>query len=704
MDYINYLLNGLSLCIRNLRHPSTIPGRSLGSKLFALGLFPMLAGILIFCQWIVTMAVVLSSYTSLGRKAFQLFMSDQIILFDPTDTVDPNGTDEALKALSDTRPRDKQSFNYYLANLLLILSTVVYERDDKLVRSAAAIMRDMDNADERAKAAALLEASEQTIDSKAQLLGMRFMGLSELKSLGGPYAGLFYNDESIILVYKGTSVLAFNEYLLDGSIQRVDAREYLYGEVHKGFYESLFPDPAPKDCYERLTYDRTNPFQTIMDTVFDVAKKLKAKTGKPVNFWMTGHSLGAALAALTMARLQLPLHKEDPLFHGRDPATIRTHNSDGTARTVWQEMLCRSQESPPTPIASSSSTISSFALSSALKAPFSFLHHHHDKEGSHHKHQHSHSTSTTASVHTKVSDEEVDDLLIFRDCYTFASPRLGDAPFAQDFDKHHTEFLRTSSHKPVYYRVVVDKDLVPKMPLSCSTDPDDKRSRLFPCIKCDRSFKRTHREESVLVTSQVQVSAPLLSQHNHTRPEHPVKYGSIEQITTEARRTTTTEVRMNSLLDYRNVGQLVTLYNKPLPPTVKPSEFQTDLCTEVLRTEESTRILLQQIDIALAPSPSSSSASVFSAQKFEEEVERAKLRYDLEEPDRLRVPCHAEAFLLTFTGVLSHSPVVYQRNLARSRYFFTSFPGTDVETKIQKVLEQQQQQQDVELDLDGHHH
>lgn len=84
MVYINYLLNGLSLCIRNLRHPSTIPGRSLGSKLFALGLFPMLAGILIFCQWIVTMVVVLSSYTSLGRKAFQLFMSDQIILFDPT--------------------------------------------------------------------------------------------------------------------------------------------------------------------------------------------------------------------------------------------------------------------------------------------------------------------------------------------------------------------------------------------------------------------------------------------------------------------------------------------------------------------------------------------------------------------------------------------------------------------------------------------
>lgn len=144
---------------------------------------------------------------SLGLLSPDLFTSPFFV-----DLVDPNGIEEALKQLSDTRPKDKSSFSYYLAHLFLILSAIVYERDENLVRSAAAIMRDMSSDDDRTKAAALLQASEQTIDAKAQLLGMRFMGVSELKSLCGPYAGLFYNDENIILVYKGTSVLAFSKF------------------------------------------------------------------------------------------------------------------------------------------------------------------------------------------------------------------------------------------------------------------------------------------------------------------------------------------------------------------------------------------------------------------------------------------------------------------------------------------------------------
>jgi len=83
-----------------------------------------------------------------------------------------------------------------------------------------------------------------------------------------------------------------DEYLIDGTIQRIDASEFLYGEVHKGFYEALFPDPMPSDCYDRATYNRTNPFNTIMETIFELAKHIKAKTGKPANLWITGHSLG----------------------------------------------------------------------------------------------------------------------------------------------------------------------------------------------------------------------------------------------------------------------------------------------------------------------------------------------------------------------------------------------------------------------------
>jgi hypothetical protein len=108
-----------------------------------------------------------------------------------------------------------------------------------------------------------------------------------------------------------------DEYLIDGTIQRVDAKEYLYGEVHKGFYESLFPDPLPLDETKHAGVNRTNPFQTIMETIFAVAEKLREKHGKPVNLWMTGHSLGKqARRCCVLVRVGSFYHR--PEFHVRN--------------------------------------------------------------------------------------------------------------------------------------------------------------------------------------------------------------------------------------------------------------------------------------------------------------------------------------------------------------------------------------------------
>jgi hypothetical protein len=88
---------------------------------------------------------------------------------------------------------------------------MVYQRDEKLVAKASKIMVDCQNQEQRDHAARLLQESEQMIDDNASKeFGMRFMGISELKTLGGPFAGLFYNDDAIVLVFKGTSVLAFS--------------------------------------------------------------------------------------------------------------------------------------------------------------------------------------------------------------------------------------------------------------------------------------------------------------------------------------------------------------------------------------------------------------------------------------------------------------------------------------------------------------
>ncbi|KAK3848307.1 MAG: hypothetical protein J3R72DRAFT_428745 [Linnemannia gamsii] len=676
LDFATYLQKGLKEYIQNLRNPSTLPGKGPVNKVYALGLFPTLIGILVFCQWTISLVILWSSYTSAGRKAFQVFLKEQILLFDPTDKVDPNGTREALEQLSNLQPKAKPVFNYYITHLLLVLSTLTYERDDKLVKEAAEILEDIENEEQRRQAEDLLLTSEDTIDRKAQLMGMRFEGVSELKSLGGPYAGLFYNEDSIVLVFKGTSVLAFNEYLIDGTIQRVDAKEYLYGEVHKGFYECLFPDPLPLDETKHADINRTNPFQTVMETIFATAKKLREKHGKPINLWMTGHSLGGALAALTMARLQLPLRPEDPLFEGYSPDSIKAllHDENGAQRTVFQEMLSRFDSHHPgtTPTSMSPSPSSSSSTSgshrSTLRSHFGFLSHlgfhgHHDKN-------------------------EQDNLVILRDCYSFASPKLGDTAFAKEFDRHHTRFMEKSPYKSVYYRIITDKDIVPRMPPSCSTDPDDLRERLFPCANCPMPSSLAGAASHPHHSPSSSLSSSKKTSYGATESKH-------NQVDEEA--APLLEKPMNSLLDYRHVGQMIRLFNSPIRPLTKPSDWQTDHCGGLQRSDQELSELLRGIQETLmtqntteANTPKcgrnkSKKEAQFCAQELEKEMQLAKVKYDLDEESRLRAPCTGERIMLAFPFVISHSPATYQRNLVMARFYFESFPGTDLEQKLNQL-------------------
>ncbi|KAF9181094.1 hypothetical protein BGZ51_007318 [Haplosporangium sp. Z 767] len=799
MDFVNYLLDGIALYRRNLKDPSTIPGTSRQSQIYAMGILPVLLWILVFVQWTISLVVVMSSYTTLGRKAFQLFLKDQILLFDTTDTIDPHGMDEALRQFSDTRPptaegaKPQSMFSYYLANLFLILSTLTYERDDNLVKAASAILSNVETVEEKNRAAQLLLASEQTIDAKATQLGMRFTGVSELKSLGGPFAGLFYNDEAIVLVFKGTSVLAFNEYLIDATIQRVDAAEYLYGEVHKGFYESLFPDPTPLDCYEQRTLDKTNPFNTIMESIFETAATIKAKTGKPVNLWMTGHSLGGALAALTMARLQMPLRVEDPLFKGYESRTIKTRNKDGTPRTVLQEMLSRFSVAPSSPTTDSHSKMAKTAAegdigataptSPTFKFPFSLFHRNEDKHTADRANADNKKQHKNRTVHKNDGES---DLLILRDCYTFASPKLGDTRFAQEFDRHHVQFHQRSAYKSMYYRVITDMDIVPRLPPGCSTNPDDlqgsdsedtesqdddeddtglwkkllgkgkktkkrAKERMFPCPEC-ATVRQTGSQQEY---SQV----PLKSSHPHQAPALNHSYGTIQSrrqynmSSSSSSSSSSTQKRPSSLLDYRNVGLLVTLYNTPVKPMVKPSDFQTDLSSNVLRQNEELMNILHQVELALDYDPNddttavvtgttatttttttttakdqtvvvessstsfatktnasgktttlssttkTTSTSRFCAKTQAEKMDLAQTRHALSQDSRLRVPCDAEKLLLTFPNVISHSPATYQRNLVEARFYFKSFPGPEIEAKInQKIKECQFREGDLSLE------
>lgn len=89
---------------------------------------------------------------------------------------------------------------------------MAYQRDEKLVAEASKLILNLTTDKQRDRAAQLLQDSEKDIDERStREFGMRFMGISELKTLGGPFAGLFYDDDSIVLVFKGTSVLAFSK-------------------------------------------------------------------------------------------------------------------------------------------------------------------------------------------------------------------------------------------------------------------------------------------------------------------------------------------------------------------------------------------------------------------------------------------------------------------------------------------------------------
>ncbi|OAQ25649.1 alpha/beta-hydrolase [Linnemannia elongata AG-77] len=653
----SFLTDGLRLYISNLKNPEQIPGTDWFSRLYAMGLLPVLVVSMAIVQAGIGLLVALVNYTEVGKKVYGRFFDDEIALFDDSDYIDPEGTDEAIRQLASRTPHPKTHFSYHIANLLLIMSSMAYQRDEKLVAEASKLILNLTTDKERDHAAQLLQDSEKDIDDRStREFGMRFMGISELKTLGGPFAGLFYDDDSIVLVFKGTSVLAFNEYLIDVTIQRVDASEYLYGEVHKGFYECLFPDAKP-EMYDNQTYDRTNPFNTIMETIFEVAKAAKEKTGKPVNLWLTGHSLGGALAALVMARLQMPVQEDDPLLRKAEEEDEEDEYDERGHRMHKSRMTSTDADGAP------------------------------GTEGDDVQ-----KTTVLAKMLAKYSDDP--ELIVLRDCYSVASPKIGDSIFANEFAKHQLDFCQASPYKSVYWRVVANEDIVPRLPPAGSVDPNSDRKFPPPCVHCFNTPQEWLKEEQD--EDQQQGVHP----GSHTVKEKPPKH-------------------LHSLLDYQHVGQLVRVFNAKRVPVVRPSAFEADLSQGVLRTKEEMLELLRKLGKvagvwraqseqarieyerkhpkgASAPSAQNQhqdqqqegkkkdvtkasqtntptdldaeAADVLerakAAQQITDDVAKAQELYDIDELSRLRQPGRLESLLLMIPSLLSHAPATYQRDLA----------------------------------------
>ncbi|KAF9926833.1 hypothetical protein FBU30_003655 [Linnemannia zychae] len=676
----NFLADGLRLYISNIKNPDQIPGTDWFSRVYAMGLLPVLVVSMAIVQGGIGLLVILINYTKVGARLYKKFFEDEIALIDESDYINPDGTDHAIRQLADRTTRTTTHFSYHIANLLLIMSSMAYQRNEKLVAEASKILLNVTTQKQRDQAAELLEQSEKEIDEKAiKEFGMRFVGISELKTLGGPFAGLFYNDDSIVLVFKGTSVLAFNEYLIDVTIQRVDASEYLYGEVHTGFYECLFPDAKP-EMYDNQTYDRTNPFNTIMETIFEIAKASKEKTGKPVNLWLTGHSLGGALAALVMARLQMPIMDYDPLMQNDDEDEYDEHGHH-----------------LPRQCMDSTATVCYVSGTN-------------DVEGGTIK------KTVLAEMLARYSDDH--ELLVLRDCYSIASPKIGDSVFANEFAKYQYEYCQASPYKSIYWRIVANEDIVPRLPPAGNVDPQTPNHKRFPpaCLKCFKTPQEWLKEEQE--EDQQQGVKP----DSHVVKERPPKH-------------------LHSLLDYQHVGQLIRVFYAKRVPIVKPSAFEANLSKGVLRKGVKVQELLEKLrNVAevwkaqslatkneylkthpegvseLTPLIDYKSTTdtvdatttltiaqerAKAAQQITDDVAKAQEIYEIDENSRLRQPGVLETFLLKIPSLLSHAPAAYQRDIIQGRFYFMSFPGTLFEERLTEWLkDEQQQKKQVETNVE----
>lgn len=100
----------------------------------------------------------------------------------------------------------RRTFDLSIAQTFVVLSSLIYERDSEKVKEAydlyASHRKVVDpslkaTAEIETKMRELLWSSEYRIRQIAENWGLHFAGVSELKSLGGPFCGkLFYKESS----------------------------------------------------------------------------------------------------------------------------------------------------------------------------------------------------------------------------------------------------------------------------------------------------------------------------------------------------------------------------------------------------------------------------------------------------------------------------------------------------------------------------
>ncbi|SPO45879.1 uncharacterized protein PSANT_03565 [Moesziomyces antarcticus] len=222
------------------------------------------------------------------------------VMSEPTGTYAQPSTDQ------------QRSFDLEICKILMMLSALVYERDVGAYHEAAvaahkakklkkSLLMGSDTLTDAGKDAyKKLASADRKIIKVAKEWGLNYVSVSELATNTSPLCGAFWNPDYnfLILVFKGTNPVEFKEWAIDMTFDYVDGRGWLpgYTKAHAGFYNQLFPQSLNKKT-------GAFPYSQIRASVADIVRQIRATTGKDhVNMYVTGHSLGAALACVFYSR------------------------------------------------------------------------------------------------------------------------------------------------------------------------------------------------------------------------------------------------------------------------------------------------------------------------------------------------------------------------------------------------------------------
>jgi hypothetical protein len=171
-------------------------------------------------------------------------------------------------------------FSIDVAQLLLLMSTAMYMRESNSYNEETALAE---------------------IRAIAKEWGLRFESVAQLSTTGnpfrGPFCGIFVQEGPnpfLVVAFKGTTPFDYGEWSSDFQLAKTVA-PFLDGRVHKGFYDKLFPDIDSVNC--------VHPYGAIIRRLKEEIAALGTISGTQVPIWITGHSLGAALATVFASRL-----------------------------------------------------------------------------------------------------------------------------------------------------------------------------------------------------------------------------------------------------------------------------------------------------------------------------------------------------------------------------------------------------------------